>query len=178
MKIATSRNQKDSPDNSTNVHYTFADAVSEKDYSVNERLPYSNSASNSALKKPEKTPPSRNSPSHSDPERKYNLIVQGIVEYPHGPDVQERKLHDLEKASETISSVLSSVDSSSIRDVYRLGKYIPNHERPRPLLVKLIRATDVSVILSKKSSLPRHIFIRPDMTKEERARHKTLMQER
>ncbi len=34
-----------------------------------------------------------------------------------------------------------------------MGKYSPSHVRPRPLLVKLLRTTEVSLILSNRSKL-------------------------
>lgn len=116
--------------------------------------------------------------SSPDTERKFNLIIQGIDECPRGTRIIARQSQDLEKISETLSSVVGSIDSSSIRDLYRIGKYDPNSNRPRPVLAKLIRATDVSAILSKKTTLPSHVFVRPDRTKEERLRYQSLMKER
>ena len=56
-----------------------------------------------------------------------------------------------------IWSFLSDLDSSiryqSIKDVYRLGKFSSDKKKPRLLLVKFIKAADVSTVLSKRGSL-------------------------
>ena len=129
---------------------------------------------------PSSTSVQSTSPMASSPDydRKFNLILQGIDECPPGTDLKTRLSQDVEKVSRALSSLVSSIDSTSIRDLLRLGKYDSSHTRPRPLLIKMVRATDVSAVLQNKSSLPRSIFIRPDLSKEARSRHKTLMSER
>ena len=59
-----------------------------------------------------------------------------------------------------------SVNELSIRDYFRLGKYDEN--RSRLLLVKLTRASDVSMILSGRSKLSTQpgITIKPDLSRE------------
>ena len=82
----------------------------------------------------------------------------------------------------SVVSVLSGVDnaiqSQSIKDVYRLGKFKPDPKRSRPILVKFIRAADASSILSKKGSLSRPLVIKPDLSPEERLRDSVLLKER
>ena len=66
----------------------------------------------------------------------------------------------------------------SIRDLHQLGKYQEQHRRPRPILITFNRAIDVSLLLSKTSSLPNGIWIKPDMTREERLIKLILQKER
>lgn len=116
--------------------------------------------------------------SNPDTERKFNLIISGIEESQQGVDRHTRQSHDLEEVSATLSSLVSSISSDSIKDLFRLGKFDVNHKRPRYILVKMIRASDVPAVLSKKSSLAHPIFIRRDLPREVRSRHSTLMKER
>jgi len=61
------------------------------------------------------------------------------------------------------------INPLSIRDVLRLGKYQEQANKSRPLLAKLNRTMDVSILLSKATkSLAQGIKIKPDMTHEER----------
>ena len=77
-----------------------------------------------------------------------------------------------------VSGIDSNVHSQAIKDCFRLGKYDPQHKRPRPILVKFIRTLDVSSILSKRSVLSPPINIKPDMFPEERLRDSILLKER
>ena len=58
------------------------------------------------------------------------------------------------------------------------GKYQEQHRHPRPILIRFNRAIDVSLLLSKTSSLPNGIRIKPDMTREERLIKSILLKER
>ena len=72
----------------------------------------------------------------------------------------------------SVVSILSTIDSDiqhqSIKDCYRLGKFSLQGTRPRPILIKLIRISNVSKILSKKGLLSRPHSIKPDMSREQR----------
>ena len=70
------------------------------------------------------------------------------------------------------------IDESSIKDCYRLGKYNPEANRPRPVLVKFLRYTDASSILNSKSKFSKPVFVKPDLTAEERAAESLLLKER
>ena len=50
------------------------------------------------------------------------------------------------------------IDESSIKDCYGLGKYNPEANRPRPVLVKFLRYADASSILNGKSKLSKPVF--------------------
>ncbi len=57
---------------------------------------------------------------------------------------------------------MPDISKLSVRDCTRMGKYSPSHERPRPLLVKLLRTTVMSVILSNQSKLTKSkVYIKP-----------------
>ena len=63
-----------------------------------------------------------------------------------------------------LSSLDSSIQSQSIKDSYRLGKFSTGASRPRPLLIKFVRVADVTSILSKKRNLSNPYSIKPDMS--------------
>ena len=56
---------------------------------------------------------------------------------------------DMEKVVSSLSDLDSSIGYQSIKDVYRLGRFSSDKKKPRLLLVKFIRAADVSTVLSK-----------------------------
>lgn len=64
----------------------------------------------------------------------------------------------------------SSIQTTSIKDLHRLEG---NEERPRALLVKMIRAADVSKILSKRQLFQSKISIRPNLPFD-RVKYETL----
>ena len=70
--------------------------------------------------------------------RKFNVVLFGVDES-HG--VQLARLEeDLKKAISVLPDVNESINSHSIKDVYHLGKFSTGNSKPRPLLVKFIRA--------------------------------------
>jgi len=85
---------------------------------------------------------------------------------------------DLTSVVSLLSGVDNSIQSQSIKDVYRLGRFNSDPERPRPILVKFVRAADASSVLSKKGSLSRPLVIKPDLSPEERLRDSVLLKER
>ena len=111
-------------------------------------------------------------------ERKYNLIVFGLKESSKGTPKHVRNSNDQSSIATIFSSINESVNELSIRDYFRLGKYDEN--RSRPLLVKLTRASDVSMILSGRSKLSTQpgITIKPDLSREDRAIESVLLKER
>ena len=64
------------------------------------------------------------------------------------------------------------------KGAYHLGKYDPENEHPRPLLIKLLRSNMVFDILSSKTKLEAPIYIKPDMTYQERQKERVLLKER
>jgi len=73
---------------------------------------------------------------------------------------------------------LNNITHGSLKDFYRLGKYDPNKERPRPILVKFLRAFDASLVLSSKKALSPGVTIKPDMSADERKTESILLKER
>jgi len=59
-----------------------------------------------------------------------------------------------------------------------LGKFNNNSSKPRPLLVKFLRFADVDYVLSIKLKLESKLFLKPDLTSEERAKESLLLKER
>ena len=85
------------------------------------------------------------------------------------------------RSQSDLKAILSSVpdiERSAIKDVYRLGKFKPDQQRPRPLLVEFIRALDAEAILSNRSKLSPPVLAKPDMTAEERNIESILLKER
>ena len=82
-------------------------------------------------------------------DRKFNVIIHGVLEMPNGNSRFIRHRNDLGEAS-IISAVNEDTDGHpcSIRDCYRLGKYDSSKSRSRPLLVSLNSIADVHNILS------------------------------
>ena len=90
---------------------------------------------------------------HNNPDRKYNIVVYGIDECPKGLNKSDRFNYELTNVVSTMSKIDSSFNSQSIKDCFRLGKYSAQQKQPRPILVKFIRITDVSSILSRCRSV-------------------------
>jgi len=59
-----------------------------------------------------------------------------------------------------------------------LGKFSAENSRPRPLLVKFLRALDASTVLFNRSKIKNPIMIKPDLTPEERKIESILLHER
>ena len=101
-------------------------------------------------------------------DKKFNLVIFGVDECPEGTSRSERVNSDLSQVSQILSSTDESFQSHSISDSFRLGKFSIDRRRPRPILVKLLRSSDVSNILSKRRSLTLPYSIKPDLSLEER----------
>ena len=150
----------------------------------------------SQLKSPVSVPPTANPPPHPQAleptkgpksasstktqsiDRKYNVVVYGIQECPSGTVKSERNKHDVNKVLSVFSKLDNDIQSFSIKDSLRLGKYKANSQHPRPILAKLNRAMDASSILSKRADLPTGITIKPDMSIPEQQTESILLKER
>ena len=78
----------------------------------------------------------------SEPDKKFNVVVFGISEFPKGTSRYYRSSNDYDKAS----SLLSNLEKDficTIRDCRRIGKYNSDHSHPRPLLVTLNSTAEV-----------------------------------
>ena len=119
--------------------------------------------------------PLRGEPQVSD--RKFNIVVYGIQECSKGTRRLDRTKQDLEGLSSLLRTIDSSIQSQSIRDCFRLGKYRPD-QLPRPLLVKLNRAADGQNLLYNRAGLRHPYNIKADLPYEIRKTESILLRER
>ena len=109
-------------------------------------------------------------------ERKYNVILFGLDECPRGTSRSARLDEVLKKA---LSKADQSINSNTIKDIYRLGRFTAENRKPRPLLVKFIRVADAARVLSRRGSLQvAPVIIKPDMSPHERKIESLLLKER
>ena len=112
-------------------------------------------------------------------DRKFNIVIYGLRESPVNTNRHNRMQHDLDCLMTMFSELkLNNITHGSLKDFYRLGKYDPNKERPRPILVKFLRAFDASLVLSSKKALSPGVTIKPDMSADERKTESILLKER
>ena len=100
-------------------------------------------------------------------DRKFNVVLFGLAECPTGTKKFDRDQSDLKNVTEIFSELDNSIQSFSIRDTIRLGKYNPSG-RSRPLLVTLNRSSDVTTILSKRAQIKSPYVVKADLPKEAR----------
>jgi len=106
------------------------------------------------------------------------LVIFGIKESPTGTQRSDRLKADFDSSLSVLSKANKEINVQSIRDFFHLGKYKRDAIRPRPILVKLNRAMDVTDALSNRSSLPEGTTIKPDMSQEERKTESILLSQR
>ena len=115
----------------------------------------------------------------NEKERKFNVILSGLPECPKGTPWKDRVSMDEDAIVSAISKHIPSFNSLKIRDCIRLGKYSESNARmrPRPILVTLNRATDVTCVLS--THFPHdEIRVRPDLSPDARQIRSLLLAER
>ena len=110
--------------------------------------------------------------------RKFNVVIFGIDECYQGAKRSERLAFDLSKVKSVLVDIDESLDSCSIKDCYRLGRYSEGLAKPRPILVKFVRIEDVSKVLVNRRAAKSPVVVKPDMTKEERVRESALLKQR
>lgn len=117
-------------------------------------------------------------PNRSD-DRRFNVVVSGIKEPSSKLPRAIRAKHDLDKLVSSFSSLDSTtpVSADSIKDMYRLGKFNPDAQRPWPLLVKFLRASNVNEVLAMRLSKGSSINVRRDLPKSARDKRAILMKE-
>ena len=111
-------------------------------------------------------------------DKKFNAVLYGVQECSSSMSKSARFESDLTSIVNILSSLDSSIQSQSIKDCYRLGKFSTGASRPRPLLIKFVRVADVTSILSKKRNLSNPYSLKPDMSSEQRLQESVLMKER
>jgi len=100
--------------------------------------------------------------------KKLNIILYGIKECPPKTAKPIRLEQDLQSIVSTFDEAQLPINNNSVKDFFRLRKYKPDAQRPRPILVKFLRSADASLALCKGSSFKAPIHIKPDLTAEER----------
>ena len=58
-----------------------------------------------------------------------------------------------------------------------MGRYRTDQTRPRPILVKFLRAIDAQTVLVNRDEVSQPIIIKPDMSKEDRDIQSILLRE-
>ncbi len=144
------------------------------------RRPYATVASSGC---PTHQPPKLNpSPNPTKPryvpDKKFNVILYGVNECPPGTDRLTRLSSDLNNVVAVFSTLDSDIQRHSIKECYRLGKFDPQQEKPRPILARFIQMADVVSILSKRGSLSKPHFVKPDMSLQQRKIEAILLKQR
>ena len=111
-------------------------------------------------------------------ERRFNIVISGVEECSKGTSRKDRLKHDFNEITTLITNLDSQIESSTVRDHLRLGKFDPKSKRPRRILVKLTRTSEVSSILSKSGSVRAPLRIEPDLSPQDRKMKAALMKER
>jgi len=111
-------------------------------------------------------------------DRNYNIVIYGIQESPSNTPRFARSKLNLGKVLPILNIIDTSIGESSISDIHRLGKFSAENSRPRPLLVKFLRALDASTVLFNRSKIKNPILIKPDLIPEERKIESILLHER
>ena len=111
-------------------------------------------------------------------DRKYNVIVYGIDENPPNTKRHTRLKNDIKAFHNALVSASIQIEPSAIKDCFRLGKYKSGSEYPRPLLIKFLRSTDATYLLTSKTQLKHPIYIKPDLTPLEKSNESLLLKER
>jgi len=126
-----------------------------------------------------RTKPTASNQQAAPPERKLNVVVYGLDENPSNTIRQDRLQMDVKSVISAFSTLDSPpIDENSIKDCYCLGKYNAQASRPRPILVKFLRYADASNILNNKTKLSKSVYVKPDLSAEERAIESMLLKER
>lgn len=101
--------------------------------------------SGDSLPPPLPNPPRSQSPpkSISYSERKYNVIVFGVVEQHSGTPWPARSNHDHSEVCRLFSHLDEGTEDYLIRDCCRIGRFQSDASHPRPILVTLGSTSDV-----------------------------------
>ena len=110
----------------------------------------------------------------SESERRFRVVVYGIEESPPNTPRYKRSQHDLDK----MCGAIPVIDSTSIKDFFRLGKFRVGQRHPRPILITFLWMSDVTTVLSNRDKLVSPIAVKPAMTAEKRNIESLLLHER
>ena len=68
--------------------------------------------------------------------KKFNMVLYGVDECPSGTSRSARLAADLESVVSVCATIDSTFQAQALKECFRLGKYNPAHDKPRPILVK------------------------------------------
>lgn len=102
-------------------------------------------------------------------ERKYNIIVHGLPES-EGTSEEDRATRDCDVVDTMLKSSISDFPTLERARVGRLGRYVSNGDKPRPLKVVLNSVRDVRRVLkqSKVFKSNYNVFVSSDRTPRQR----------
>ena len=108
------------------------------------------------------------------PNRKYNVVLFGVYERGRGTSRFDRQKSDLDNVASVLSSIVPSIQSQSIKDSLRLGKFNSSSSCPRPIFVKFIRSVGCDILANKWSLSPPY-SLKPDLSPTERLKESILL---
>lgn len=113
--------------------------------------------------------------------RKRNLLIFNASEQSRQLSNDERNIADKNNVLDIIEYLLPTADIANC-NVFRLGKYNPSNNRPRPIKIRLRNEDDTRKILQKSGKLKnsdsfKDIFMTPDRTPRELEYYKKLKNE-
>ena len=107
------------------------------------------------------------------------MVVYGLEENPPNTSRQDRLQNDIKMSPQpSFSATDALIDKNSIKDCHRLGKYNVQSDCSRPLLVKFLRYAEASSTIRNKTRLAFQIYVKPDLTPNERTIDSLLLKER
>ena len=86
-------------------------------------------------------------------DHKFNILLYGIPECSSSQNRPQRMKSDLQNALQILSSLDQSINTNSIRDIFRLGKFKKDQKHPKPLLIKFLCSTDAFSILASRNQV-------------------------
>lgn len=86
--------------------------------------------------------------------------------------------NDLQSINNAFTNADLQIQTNSIKDCFRLGKYKSDTSYPRPILIKFLCSTEAIMALSKTTSFQAPVRIKPDLSPEERKTENILPKER
>ena len=98
----------------------------------------------------------------ADHAKKLNVVLYSVQECPSGMSRSAQQDSDLSSVVSALSSIDPTIQSLSISDCFRLGKFSQS-SRPRPILIRFIRVADANRILTKRSNLSHPFSLKPDL---------------
>ena len=102
------------------------------------------------------------------------MVVYGIEENSSKLSKRNRTHNDTEK----VVSILPNVNSSSIKDLYWLGKFKIAQEQPRPIIAKFLRVLDAKAVVSDHDNISSSVLAKSNMSPERRNIESKLLRER